>query len=116
MKKITPDIDIKIMEALACGESNKNIAKTYGVSPSYVSKIKTGKKVPYIHVASPTLIKDEYFDIYSKNLVELEEILNETELIVNRSDIVEYLEVQMRKCLIKAKMYNEILKRYRNGK
>lgn len=116
MKKITPNIDIKIMEALACGESNKDIAKTYGVSPSYVSKIKTGKKVPYIHVASPTLIKDEYFEVYNKNLEELEKILDETELIVNRSDIIEYLEVQMRKCLIKAKMYNEILTRYRNGR
>lgn len=116
MKKITPDIDIKILEGLACGESNKELAKMYGVSPSYVSKIKTGKKVPYIHVAKPELIKDEYFEVYSNNLAEIESILNNTEIIVNKSDIIEYLEVQMRKCIIKAKMYNDILNRYRYGK
>jgi hypothetical protein len=116
MKKVSPEIDLKILEGLAAGYNNKQLAEMYKVSPSYISKLKTGKKVPYIHVANPTLIKDEYFEVYNTNLSEITAYLNSKDLIVNKTDIVEYLEVQMQKCIIKAKVYQEILNRYRGGK
>lgn len=115
MKKILPEIDLQILEGLAAGYTNKQLAQMHNVSPSYISKLKTGKKVPYIHVANPTLIKDEYFEVYNTNLTEVLAYLECKDLIVNKKDIVEYLEVQMQKAIIKAKMYQEILRRLKHG-
>ena len=112
--KIKADLDMKIIEALASGMSNKEIASTFGVSPSYVSKIKTGKKVPYIHIVNPTLIRDEFFEIYNTPLSEVLAYLNTKDLLVDKNSIVEYLEIQMKKAVIQAKMYQEILRRIKN--
>ena len=114
-KPISPEIDLKILEGLAAGYTNKQLSTMYDVSPSYVSKLKTGKKVPYIHIANPSLIKDEFFEVYNTNLAEIVTYINNKDLIVNKKDIVEYLEVQMQKHIIKAKMYQEILRRFKNG-
>lgn len=113
MKKISPQIDLQILEGLAAGYNNKQLAEQYKVSPSYVSKLKNGKKVPYIHVTNPTLIKDEYFEVYNTNLTEVVAFLDSKDLIVNKKDIVEFLNIQMQKCIIKAKMYQEILRRFK---
>lgn len=115
MKKISPETDLEILEGLAAGYSNKQLAELYKVSPSYVSKLKNGKKVPYIHVTNPTLIKDEFFEVYNTNLTEVLAYLDCKDLIVHKKDIVEYLEIQMKKHIIKAKMYQEILRRFKNG-
>lgn len=113
MRKVSPQIDLAILEGLAAGCSNKELAKTHGVSASYVSKLKNGKKVPYIHVTNPTLIKDEYFEVYNTNLTEIVAFIDSKDLIVNKTEIVEFLEIQMQKCIIKAKMYQDILRRYK---
>lgn len=112
--KIKADIDIKIIEALASGLPNKEIADMYGVSPSYISKIKTGKKIPYIHMVNPTLIRDEFFEVYNTPLSEVLGYLNAKDLLVDKNSIVEYIEIQMKKAIIQAKMYQEILKRINN--
>lgn len=115
MRKIAPEIDLQILEGLAAGYNNKQLAEMYKVSPAYVSKLKNGKKVPYIHVTNPTLIKDEFFEVYNTNLTEVLAYLDCKDIIVNKTDIIEYLEVQMRKAIIKAKMYQDILWRLKNG-
>lgn len=112
-KRISPEIDLKILESLASGCSNKEIAIMFDVSASYVSKIKSGKKVPYIHIAHPVKIKDEYFEAYNTSINEILAYMECKDVIVNKADIVEYLEMQMRKCIIRAKMYQEILKKYK---
>lgn len=43
-------MDLKILQDLGMGHKNKDIAERYDVSPSYVSKIKRGKKDLYIPV------------------------------------------------------------------
>lgn len=113
--KIDPTTDLQIYELLAQGKTNKEIASILDVSPSYVSKIKTGKKVPYIHIAQPSIIKDEFFEIYNTDMNELLLYLSNKKLIVADSDIIEYLTVQMKKAMIRAKMYQEILRRIKNG-
>lgn len=109
--KVQASIDLKIYELLALGLSNKDIATRLGVSPSYVSKIKTGKKTPNIHIVQPTMIKDEFFEVYNTDMDELLMFLSDKKLIVSDSDIIEYLTVQMKKALVRAKMYQEILRR-----
>ena len=115
MKKIAPEIDLKILEGLAAGYNNKQLAEIHSVSPSYVSKLKNGKKVPYIHVMNPTLIKDEFFEVYNTELNEILAYLECKEVIVDKKDITEYLDTQLKKHIIRAKMYQEILRRFKNG-
>ena len=86
----------------------------YNVSPSYISKVKNGKKVPYIHISNPTMIKDEYFEVYNTDMTDVLNYLYSKDLIVNKKEIIEYLEVQMKKCIIKAKMFQEIIRRISN--
>lgn len=114
MKKITPQIDLEILQGLAAGYSNKELSAMYKVSPSYISKLKNGRKIPYIHVTNPTLIKDEFFEVYNTDLIEVIAYLDSKDLIVNKKDIIEYLEVQMQKHVIRAKMFQEILRRMKN--
>ena len=111
MKKISPQIDLEILEGLAAGISNKELAKMYNVSPSYISKVKNGKKVPYIHITNPTMIKDEFFEVYNTDMTEILSYLDSKDVIVNKKDIIEYLEVQMKKSIVRAKMFQDILRR-----
>lgn len=115
-QKISADIDQQILMALATGESSKTIAQRLNVSPSYVSKVKTGKKIPSIKIVEPTLIKDEYFEIDNSTLTEMLILLNEHNIIVDNTSICEYIEVQMKKCLIHAKMYQTILNKIKEKK
>lgn len=114
MRKVSAQIDLAILEGLAAGYSNKELAELHKVSPSYISKLKNGKKIPYIHITNPTIIKDEFFEVYNTSLTETLAFLEGKDVIVNKKDIVEYLEVQMQKCIIKAKMYQEILRRMKH--
>lgn len=114
MRKVAPETDLAILQGLAAGYSNKDLAAMYKVSQSYISKLKNGKKIPYIHITNPTLIKDEFFEVYNTHLIETLTFLDSKDLIVNKKDIVEYLEVQMQKCIIRAKMYQEILRRMKH--
>lgn len=113
MRKILPETDLRILEGLAAGYSNKELAVMYNVSPAYVSKLKNGKKVPYVHVHNPTLIKDEFFEVYNTDLTEVLAYMDTKDIIVSRTEIIEYIEVQMKKAIIRAKMYQDILKKFK---
>lgn len=100
-------------------EPNKTIAKKFNVSESYISKLKRGKKIPFIKITEPTLIKDEFFTVDSNDLTDLIIDINGKDLIIDNKDIIEYIEIQMKKCLIHAKMYQVILNKLKethNGK
>lgn len=112
--KIPVQTDLLIIQDLASGYSNKETAKRNGVSTSYVSKVKLGKKDLNIHVSNPTLVKDEFFEVYNEDLTDVLRYLNTKEVIINKRDILEYLEVQLKKAIIKAKMFQEILRRFKN--
>ena len=86
MKKVSPEIDLAILEGLAAGYTNKQLAEIHKVSPSYISKLKNGKKIPYIHVSNPTLIKDEFFEVYNTNLTEVLAYLECKDIIVNKNN------------------------------
>ena len=53
--RIDAETDMKILADIGLGIKNKDIAKNYGVSPSYVSKLKLGHKIPNIYVAKATM-------------------------------------------------------------
>ena len=49
-RRIPAEIDMRILADIALGILYKDIAKKYGVSPAYVSKLSLGKKVPNIYI------------------------------------------------------------------
>lgn len=113
--RVSADVDMMILTDLSNGIANKTIAKKYGVSTSYVSKLKTGRKTPYIYIDRPAIIKEEMCDIVNGDLTEIIAFINSKELFVDSSAIISYIESQMRKAVIQAKMYQEILRRLKNG-
>lgn len=114
-KAISPDIDLKILEGLALGISSKELAKNYNVSVSYISKVRTGKKVPNIHISNPTIIQSDMFEVYNTDLEDIIKLISDKELIVDKKEMIDFIEIEMKKCIIKAKMYQDILRRLTNG-
>ena len=114
-KKVSAETDLKVLEALAMGIPSKEIVKMYGVSMSHISRLRTGKKTPNIYISKPEHIQTDFFEVYSNNLDEVINFIQDKELIVDKKDIIEYIEVKMKKHLVKAKMYQEILRRITNG-
>lgn len=67
-------------------------------------------------MANPTLIKDEFFEVYNTDMNNILSYMDTQNLIVDKTEIIEYIEVQMKKHIIQAKMYQEILRRLKNDK
>lgn len=80
MSRIDTQIDLKILADLALGYKNKDLAVKYGVSPSYVSKLKTGRKqlnVRVINSVQPVAVSREEVALYVKQrIAELTHELN----------------------------------------
>lgn len=91
------------------GKPNKVIAETYHVSPSYVSKVKTGRKQPSLKITDYSVLKDDFFEVDNNDITSILLSLNSTDVIINRQNIIEYIEAQMKKCIVHAKMYQVIL-------
>jgi predicted transcriptional regulator len=64
--RIDADTDMQILADIGLGIRNKDIAKNYGVSPSYVSKLKLGHKVPNIYVTKATMSAVDGMDAVDK--------------------------------------------------
>ena len=86
-KTISPQTDMAILEGIASGYSSKELADIYKVSVSYISKLRTGKKIPSIYIKEPSLIKDEYFEVYNTELNEMLDYLGARDVIVNKKEI-----------------------------
>ena len=94
---------------LALGKSNKEVAKIYNVSTSYVSKVKTGKKTPSLKITDYSVLKTDFFEIDNSDLTSILIMLNSKDLIVDKTEVIAYIEAQMKKCIVHAKMYQIIL-------
>ena len=80
-RRILPEVDMNILRDIGMGIKNKDIAETYDVSPSYVSKVKRGKKV--LDIPIKPVVQDldlkgtikEQIKKYEKYLVLMKELL-----------------------------------------
>lgn len=93
--------------------TNKEIAAKYGVSPSYVSKISTGKKVLDIHVAEPSKVIDDDFTAYEDDIDAVLALVEQRKVLVSNDDIVKFLRQQITKSVVKIKIYSELIKKYK---
>lgn len=80
MSRIDTQTDLKILADLALGYKNKDLAVKYNVSPSYVSKLKTGRKqlnVRIINSIQPVAVsREEVMRYVKQRIAELTHELN----------------------------------------
>ena len=91
-RRINAETDMSILADIGIGMLYKDIAEKYKVSPSYVSKLARGKKVPDIHIPKPEIETHDDFTTYTHDL---EAIIKTVETYTSKVDptkIVEYLE------------------------
>jgi predicted transcriptional regulator len=115
-RRITADIDMQILADVGMGVMYKEIASKYGVSPSYVSKLAGGKKVPDIHIPAPHKIMDEDFEAYEDDIDAVVALINKRTILVSKEDIIKYLKSQIQKSVVRIKMYTELIKKYEGDK
>ena len=99
-QRIPPQTDLQIITMLADGYTNKQIAKSLNVSASYVSKVKNGKKLSYMHVACPTSNKEDM-------------LLNYLDL--SDEDLVNYINTQIEYAQMQIHIYQLILRRIKHN-
>ena len=95
-QRISPQVDLQILTLLADGYTNKQIAEKLNVSPSYVSKVKNGKKTSYIPIAGPTLNKEDMINNYTD---------------MSDEDLIKYLNTQIECAYSQIQLYETIIRR-----
>lgn len=68
--RIPAETTMKILTELGLGYTNKEVAQHFNVSQAYVSKVKTGKKVPYIYIQrNDDQLSDDLKSIQDRDVV-----------------------------------------------
>lgn len=109
-KRINKVLDTRILTDLASGCTQSELAKKYGVSRSYISKIKCGKKKSFVY--SPTTYNDSIFNYKGDDLKEISDFLDTVPLVTDKSSIAEYAEHKYKEHILLAKMYKNIADTY----
>lgn len=114
-KRINAEIDMQILADIGLGMLYKNAAIKYNVSPSYISKLASGKKIPDIYVTptpTPEIIKsalseDSIADVikYIEEHIELDD-----------KTVENYLKQQISNSTLRIKLFSTILNKYKGGK
>jgi len=81
------------------------------VSPSYVSKIKSGNKSPNIYIPKPIIINVDDFAIYEDDLEAMRALLESRRILTGVNDVKEFVEGRITYHLTQAKIYTEIAKK-----
>jgi hypothetical protein len=106
-KRISADVDMEILQAIAQGTKHTTIAETYNVSTSYVSKLNTGKKVPDIYVPTPPSTEQIVGDTA---LIESALRFIETRPVADKETCKKYFNKKAREHILLAKIYFEAAK------
>ena len=113
-RRIGINTDMQILADIALRTmTNKEIAAKYGVSPSYVSKLSTGKKELDIHVPEPHKIMSEDFTAYEDDVDAVMAFIEQRKVLVSEEDVVKFLQQQITKSVVRIKIYSELIKKYK---
>lgn len=104
-KRIDPEIDKLILVDASLGELNKDIAQKYGVSPSYVSKLTTGKKSVQMQMPDLRTIIDGDVEVNEDDMDAMLLVIADKKFFLSELDIDEYLSKLVQKSLIRLKIY-----------
>jgi len=111
-RKISAEIDMQILTDISLGMIYRDIAKKYNVSPSYISKLATGKKKPSIRIPEPSKILDEGFETFENDIDAIMDYITKKRVFVADQDIVKFLHSQVHKAIVRIKVYLELIKKY----
>jgi hypothetical protein len=115
-KRISAEIDMQILADIGLGMLNKDVAVKYNVSPSYVSKLSLGKKVPDIHIPKPTAVIDASIDVNYATIKEIETIIKDNQILASNQEVEKFVRDKIDRSIIEAKIFIEIFKIYKGGK
>jgi hypothetical protein len=115
-KRISAEIDMQILADVGLGMLNKDVAKKYGVSASYVSKLSLGKKVPDIHIPKPTTMVDHSIDVNQATIQDIETIISDNPVIASQEEVEKFLKNKIEKSIVHAKLYIDLLKMFKGEK
>lgn len=115
-KRISADIDMQILADVGLGMLNKDAAKKYGVSASYISKLSLGKKVPDIHIPKSTTIVDQSIDVNLATIQDIETIIRDNPVIASQEEVEKFIKNKINKSIVHAKLYIDLLKMFKGGK
>lgn len=111
-RKISADIDMQILTDISLGMIYRDIAKKYNVSPSYISKLSSGKKKPNIRIPEPSKILDEGFETFENDIDAIMDYITKKRVFVTDQDITKFLHSQVHKAIVRIKVYLELIKKY----
>ena len=114
-RRISAEVDMQILADLGVGMLHRVIAEKYSVSPSYVSKLALGKKVPDIHVAMPRRMPSSEIETDENGIEQLLALTQDLNILASNEEIIKYLRRQVHLSAIRLKIYSELLNKYQGG-
>ena len=115
-RRISAEKDMQILADVGLGMLNKDVAVKYNVSPSYVSKLSLGKKVPDIHIPRPTTVVDQSIDVNLATIRDIEQIIKDNQILASVNEVEKFMREKIDKSIIEAKIYIELFKILKGGK
>ena len=76
-----------------------------------MSKIKNGKKTPYLHIIPNSVINVDDIEALPQDINEILAFIDTKDVVLTPNAIVQYLESEIKRNVIKIKLYQEILRR-----
>lgn len=115
-KRISAATDMKILQLLSTGITHKEIASRCGVSASYVSKIKTGRKVPDVWVPMPQHYDNLGVEVFADDVTAILSYVKRLEIVTSPEEVVKYLETQIQELIVQIKINLKLLEKYKEEK
>lgn len=115
-RRIDAEIDMKILADVGLGMLYKDVAAKYNVSPSYITKLTSGKKALNIRVPEPAKVLTDDIEAYEDDIDAIVEFIEQRKVLVTNDAIVKYLNAQITRAAIRIKIYTKLLNKYKNRK
>lgn len=115
-KRVPPETDFKILADVALGKVYREISATYNVSPSYISKLVTGKKQVNVQLPPPPKVLVEDLETFEGDIDAIADFIISKRVLTSDKDIIKFLETQIHKAIVRAKIYTELLNTYKGEK
>lgn len=115
-RKISADIDMQILADIGLGMIYKDVAAKHGVSPSYITKLTSGKKTPDIRIPEPTKLMSEDFESFKNDIDDIVNYIDKKRVLVSNDDVIKFLRTQVHKSVVRIKIYLELINKYEGEK
>lgn len=112
-RRIDAETDMKILVDVGLGMLYKDVAAKYKVSPSYITKLTSGKKALNIRVPEPAKILTDDIEVYEDDVDAIAEFIKQKQVLVTQEAIIKYLNTQISRSVIRIKIYTKLLNKYK---